>query len=194
MIQKPKRRRLTFKARIPNEEIRWWVLSSAAAMREKGGYSEGYQSVGLPDTCPYTDADLGFFTKRGSGMVERARECGHTWHAIGSEHREVLAAFYGTREPAPSHEFKSEAVDDAIYKTRAEAVIASMCAPSAVVRAKGMKLEILGVAMLLHARGVPAPNLATSCTEAIRVAHEIWDIEREQIDHSSMVRWKTGVL
>lgn len=195
----PKRRRFTGRARIPNEKIRWFICSSAAALREKGGYSDGFTSHGEPDAFPYREQEIGFCTSEdgthhGHGTIERAKECGQIWHAIGNEYREVLAVFYNTREPGRlDTPDGSEQVSDALQRAKVESVVISMRIPPEVMRAKGIRLELSGVAMLLQARGEKT-GLAGKAIEAIRIAHEIWEIEDDQIERSSDVRWKTGVL
>lgn len=191
----PNRRALTRRAQFPNEEIRWWICSCAAYMRERGGYSDGYTSRGTIDTCPFDDRALGWIQGR-HGEIERARECRQTWHAIGSEYREVLAAYYVTGERGLLERADgSDQVQDALHASRADAVLRAMQVPKQVATAPGVTLELCGIAMLMWARGCrDVRKLAAASLEALRVAHEIWTIERSQIIRASSVRWKTGTL
>ena len=178
--QTKKRRRYSGKPNIPNEEIRWWICSSAAALRERGGYGEGFSSHGDPPTVPYTARELGVDEHRGAGVIERARACLQVWHAIGPTHREVLAAYYAARIPG--------CTDGAGMGH----LVQAMGLTPAVTKASIGRLEYAGVLMLMAARG--SKSLVPDAVDAVKVAHEIWQIERNRIEKSSDVRWKTGAL
>jgi hypothetical protein len=187
-----KRRRWTDKPLIPNEEIRWFVCSVASVLREKGGYSDGYTSHGEPDTLPFTARELGIMGHRGSGTIERAGECYKAWGAIGSDHREVLAAYYGSRRIGEVDPSGSEGVVEALVGQATAAVVLSMQLTPAVAKASKGNLEIAGVMKLLAIDS--EKNLADRANAAIRVAHSIWELERERLVKPSDVRWKTGTL
>lgn len=187
-----KRRRWTEKPLIPNEELRWFVCSVASVLREKGGYSDGYTSHGEPDTLPFTARELGIMGHRGSGTIERAGECYKAWGAIGEEHREVLAAYYGSRRIGEVDPSGREGVVEAMTGQATAAVVSSMQLSTAVLRAARGNLEIAGVMKLMAVDS--EKNLPARAHEAIRVAHSVWELERERLVPPSDVRWKTGAL
>lgn len=193
-MEEARSRRLLRRGRIPDNELQWFVCSSAAFLRERGGYSDGFTSHGIPDTCPYSDFELGTFARHGEGQIERARECGQAWHRIGAEHQAALAAYYVTGEVGSDRIDGSSGVEDALYKARVEAVMRSMQVPVAIVKA-GLPLELVGVGMLLLSLGIEN-DLARRAREAVRVAHEIWWLERDRVKEAraSRVRWVTGVV
>jgi hypothetical protein len=175
-----KRRRFSGRVLIPNEEIRWFICSSAAALRERGGYSDGFASHGEPPTVPFTAKELGLDEHRGHGIIEHASECHRAWHAIGREHREVLASYYAARVPGCT---------DAAGMGN---LVQAMGMTPAITKASIGRLEYAGAMMLMASRG--RKNLVTDAVDAVKVAHEIWQIERGRIEKASDVRWKTGVL
>lgn len=185
-----RRRRWVDKPLIPNEEIRWFICSVASVLREKGGYSDGYSSHGEPDTLPFSAKELGIMGERGNGIIERAGECYKAWGAIGGEHREVLAAYYGSRRIGEVDPSGRDGVVEALIGQATEAVVSSMQLTAAVAKAARGNMEIAGVMKLLSITS--EKHLADRANAAIRVAHSIWELERERLVKPSDVKWKTG--
>ena len=158
---------------------------------------EGFSTHGTPDPCPYTDQQLGYGKSYGDGKIERVKECERAWHAIGHSHREVLAAYYVARQPGRvekklTDEFAE--VDKAQERIRRDKALEVMRLPPEVHAIAKEQLELSGVMLLLYVSGTEKKALLRTANEAVRVSHEVWQIERAQVDRSSDVRWKTSEI
>jgi hypothetical protein len=179
-----KRRQVgTIEPQIPDEVLRDFILSSEANLGARGTFRDGYVTAGLPDTCPYTDSQLGFSPeKRGNGSIESIREYLDAWHEVGAENREVLALYYWY----PSRVTLERIKGDVELPPETARLLKSGTAD------KDTLCGMVGVLSWLERSG-KHPTLRAA-ERRVYAAHVVFAECLANVPDRSIVRWKTGVL
>jgi hypothetical protein len=164
----------TERPRIPDNELKSFIVGVEARLGMGGTFRDGFVTAGTPDTCPYTDNQLGYGIK-GGGTISADREMYAAWHAMGARHRGMAAAFYHPLSETDLNRIEClTAIPD---KLRAKTKAAGDY--SGVVFALGMAGE---------------DHTLRAAKQAVECAHTAWAIELSNAEGAADAQLRTGAL